>query len=60
MAHGDVDPLISMERGKRLFNAIGSREKLWIKVPGANHNNILITPIPLYAAMGEWFINYCR
>jgi uncharacterized protein len=56
VAHGDVDSLVSMERGKRLFNAIGSREKLWITVPGANHNNIFITDMPLFAAMGEWFI----
>lgn len=60
MAHGDADSLITWKRGKRLFNAIGSKKKLWVNVTDANHNNILITPMPLYAAMGEWLINNSR
>lgn len=57
MAHGDMDPLISAARGKRLFYAFHSRKKLWVDVPGGNHNNILVTDMPLYAAMGEWFVS---
>ena len=60
MAHGDVDPLISPNRGRNLFNAIQSQNKQWVNVPGGNHNNILVTDMPLYAVMSAWFITHTK
>jgi len=56
VAHGDDDPLIPTEAGKRLFDAIGTADKRWINVGAGTHGNVLITPHPLYADMAEWFI----
>lgn len=58
VAHGDVDRLISKERGRRLFDGFGSREKRWVEVNGGDHNNVLITPMPLYSTMAAWFLDY--
>jgi alpha-beta hydrolase superfamily lysophospholipase len=60
IVHGERDALIAIERGKRLFEAIQSKNKLWLKVPGADHNTILVTDMPVYAKMGEWFIASLR
>ena len=56
IAHGDRDQLISPSRGKRLLKSFRSQKKCWVDVPGADHNNILVTDMPLYARMGEWLI----
>lgn len=56
IAHGDRDPLISPARGHQLYDAFSSEDKTWTPVPGANHGNILVTKIPLYARMSAWLL----
>lgn len=56
MAHGTRDELIPEAFGKRLFDAYGSAEKRWIPVEGGTHERVLVTDMPLYAAMAEWFL----
>jgi alpha-beta hydrolase superfamily lysophospholipase len=60
VAHGDRDQVIVQGRGRHLFNALHSREKTWVNVPGANHRNALVSSAPLYARMSAWFIAYVR
>lgn len=60
VAHGDLDQVIALERGKHLFESLHSKEKSWFVVRGANHRNVLVTSTPLYARMGEWFIDHVR
>lgn len=56
MAHGTQDELIPEAFGKRLFDAYGSGEKRWVPVEGGSHERVLVTDMPLYAAMAEWFL----
>ncbi len=58
MAHGTVDPLIDASRGRQLFAAVGSREKRWADVEGGTHDRVLTTPMPLYATMSAWFLQW--
>ncbi len=56
VAHGTSDSLIHPESGKKLFEHFSSTKKQWIEVPGGDHDNVLITPMPLYATMAEWIL----
>ena len=56
IAHGDHDDLISITRGQHLFWSFLATQKTWVTVTGANHNNILVTEMPLYALMSQWLI----
>ncbi|WP_459992240.1 alpha/beta hydrolase [Methylosoma difficile] len=56
--HGEDDPLITLKRGSQLFAAFQNPNKMWISVPKANHHNILVTEMPLYAKMGHWLMAY--
>jgi pimeloyl-ACP methyl ester carboxylesterase len=58
VVHGTVDPLFPPELGKRLYEAIGSREKRWLEVEGGSHDRVLTTPMPLYATMSAWFLQW--
>jgi alpha-beta hydrolase superfamily lysophospholipase len=60
IAHGDRDQVISMGQGRRLFEAVRSRDKSWLVVRGANHRNVLIGSTPLYASMSAWLIAHVR
>jgi len=55
--HGDQDNLISKERGISLFNSYPHSNKRWVEVAGGTHQNILVTPMPLYAEMLEWILS---
>ncbi len=55
--HGDVDDLISIERGHALYDAFASSHKAWIPVSDGGHGNVLITPAPTYRMMAEWMID---
>jgi pimeloyl-ACP methyl ester carboxylesterase len=55
MAHGSKDELVPEILGRRLFEAYGSTEKRWVTVEGGTHDRVLVTDMPLYAAMAEWF-----
>jgi alpha-beta hydrolase superfamily lysophospholipase len=58
VAHGTEDTAIAMERGRALFDAFRSREKRWVEVEGGTHGDVLITPMPLYATMASWFLEF--
>lgn len=58
VAHGNTDALISLSRGRRLYDAFPGRDKKWIEVQGATHGTILVTPEPLYAEMSEWYLQW--
>ncbi|MEM7384557.1 MAG: alpha/beta fold hydrolase [Verrucomicrobiota bacterium] len=57
VAHGNADPLISLEQGRRLFDGFAqSRDSRWVEVDGGDHHDVLITPMPLYSIMADWFL----
>jgi alpha-beta hydrolase superfamily lysophospholipase len=58
VAHGDQDSIIPIHRGQRLFAAYQASSKQWIPVPGGTHSTILITPLPLYSMMSQWYIKH--
>jgi alpha-beta hydrolase superfamily lysophospholipase len=58
VAHGRSDALISPARGRSLFEGFGSRKKEWIDVEHGDHDNVLVTPMPLYARMARWLIQH--
>lgn len=59
VVHGDADRMVSTASGKSLFDSFpDNTKKRWLEVPGAEHNNVLVTDYPLYAAMAEWFIEH--
>jgi len=58
VAHGTSDPLFPLERGLNLFRAMKSSQKKWVEVDGGNHDNVLVTEMPLYAGMASWFLEH--
>lgn len=54
--HGSKDKLIKLSNGKALFEAFKSTDKEFITVPDANHSNILITPMKVYAKMASFML----
>jgi len=54
--HGDEDDSISHERGRALYEGFAG-EKEFLTVPGGDHENVLVTEAPVYAAMAKWFLN---
>jgi alpha-beta hydrolase superfamily lysophospholipase len=60
VAHGDADSLITLDQGRRLFEAYASKDKAWTVVKGGDHNRILVTEHPLYAEMAAWYLRYLR
>lgn len=55
LAHGTADQAVPMSSGKRLFDAF-PEPKRWIEIPGAGHDNVLITDFPIYAEIAAWFL----
>jgi alpha-beta hydrolase superfamily lysophospholipase len=60
VAHGDADSLIPLAGGQRLFQAFASGDKRFVTVPSGDHDNVLITPMPLYSIMADWFLHSLR
>lgn len=60
VAHGDRDRVITLKRGRHLFDMLNSKDKSWLVVRGATHRNVLTTSAPLYAKMSGWFIAHVR
>lgn len=59
VVHGDSDKAVPTAAGRKLYLAFhGATEKRWLTVPGAAHNNVLVTDYPLYSAMGEWLLGH--
>lgn len=59
VAHGTKDRVVPIEAGRRLYEALpGSLEKQWVEIPGADHDNVLITDFPIYATVAEWMLRH--
>lgn len=58
IAHGTHDNLIPIDQGKELYQSYNSQKKYWVGVPGGGHDNILITPMPLYSEMANWLLKH--
>lgn len=59
IVHGDADNSVPTRAGKELFAAFREGNgKRWLSVPGAGHNNVLVTDYPLYAEMGAWLLGH--
>ncbi len=59
IAHGTADRVIAISSGKRLFDSLPATiEKRWIPIPGADHDNVLITDYPIYADLAEWMLRH--
>jgi len=59
IVHGESDKSVPTAAGRKLYAALPDlTEKQWLTVPGAGHNNVLVTDYPLYAAMGEWLLRH--
>jgi pimeloyl-ACP methyl ester carboxylesterase len=59
IVHGTADEVIALRRGKNLFEALpDAQRKRWIEVSDAHHGNVLVTPMPVFAEMGAWFIKW--
>jgi alpha-beta hydrolase superfamily lysophospholipase len=54
VVHGERDEVVDIARAQRLYDAFGP-DKRFVTVPGAKHGNVLVTDMPLYAVMAEWF-----
>lgn len=59
IAHGTSDRVIPVEFGRPLYESLPAGiEKRWIEIPGADHDNVLITDFPIYAEMAEWMLRH--
>jgi alpha-beta hydrolase superfamily lysophospholipase len=59
IAHGTADRAITLSAGKRLYDSLpATTEKRWIPIPGADHDNVLITDYPIYADLAEWMLSH--
>jgi pimeloyl-ACP methyl ester carboxylesterase len=57
IAHGTADHVVSMEAGRRLFDSLPEEiTKKWVEIPGAGHDNVLVTRYPIYADIAEWML----
>jgi alpha-beta hydrolase superfamily lysophospholipase len=57
VAHGNSDDVIPIDSAKRLFSSIpDSTPKQWIEIPGAGHDNVLITEYPIYSTIADWML----
>ena len=61
IAHGTADPVVDVSSGKRLYDSLpATSRKKWVEIPGADHDNVLITDFPIYAEIAEWMIRNAR
>ena len=56
VVHGTEDRLIPPARGRALLAALGSTDKQWVPVPGAGHQDVFVTDMPLFATMARWML----
>ena len=46
-----------MAAGQRLYDSLpDTTTKKWQEIPGAGHDNVLITDFPIYAEIAEWMM----
>lgn len=59
IAHGTADRVVPMASGRRLFDSLpATTVRKWVEIPGADHDNVLITDFPIYADIAEWMIRH--
>ncbi len=59
IAHGAADHVISIDGGRRLFDSLPADiSKKWVEIPGADHDNVLVTNYPIYADIAEWMLRH--
>jgi len=57
VAHGTKDTITPISSGRKLYECLpASIESRWIEIPGAGHDNVLITDFPIYATIAEWMM----
>ena len=53
--HGQVDSLVSPREGRLIYETLGSSQKRWLPIPGADHNDIMIVdPQKYFTGIGEF------
>lgn len=61
IAHGTDDPVIGMDSGRSLYESLPAATlKKWVEIPGAAHDNVLITSYPIYADLAEWMLRHVK
>lgn len=61
IAHGTADDVVSIDAGRRLFGSLPADiSKKWVEIPGAGHDNVLVTKYPIYADIAEWMIRHVK
>ena len=56
IVHGESDYFIPLAQGRTLYQSLASHKKRWLTVANGGHNNVLATPMKLYAEMSAWMI----
>jgi uncharacterized protein len=59
VAHGTADRVAPPAGGRRLHDSLPAgvvRKR--IEIPGAGHDNVLVTGFPIYAEMASWFADH--
>ena len=54
--HAEFDHIISFSEGRLLFEASPAHEKKFLKVPGANHNDIFAHGLAAYLEAIKWLV----
>jgi alpha-beta hydrolase superfamily lysophospholipase len=54
--HSQYDHIIALQEGEILFNACPAKEKRFLRVAGANHNNVFFAGMTDYMECIEWLI----
>jgi pimeloyl-ACP methyl ester carboxylesterase len=57
--HAEYDQIISFSEGRLLFEACPSHDKKFLKVPGANHNDIFYQGMSSYLEYVKWLVEKC-
>lgn len=59
IAHGTNDRVIPIASGRRLFESLpAGTAKHWQEIPGAGHDNVLVTDYPIYADIAVWMMRH--
>ncbi|MDD5169309.1 MAG: alpha/beta fold hydrolase [Syntrophales bacterium] len=58
--HSQYDHIIAISEGKALFEASPAKEKRFLTVPGANHNNIFVAGMNDYMKAIGWLVDLVK
>lgn len=57
IGHGDADAFILPAQAQQLWQVLPASRKQFLNIPGAGHNDVLITPAPVYATLSRFFLD---